>query len=437
MALPEIRPQDDLLDDAERWSLDELRATQLKRLQTTVRRSYDHVPHYRAEMQARGAHPADITSLDDIRLLPFTTKATLRDNYPFGMFAVPREQVVRVHASSGTTGRPTVVGYTKHDITTWASLMARSLRAAGARPGDIAHVAYGYGLFTGGLGAHYGCEHLGLTTVPMSGGQTEKQIQLIQDFGANVILVTPSYFLSVLDAMESMGIDPKETSLRIGVFGAEPWTEAMRQEIETRADMHATDIFGLSELMGPGVAQEFAETKDGLTLWEDHFYPEIIDPITEEPVPDGQTGELVLTSLSKQAMPILRYRTRDLTSLLPGSMRPHLRRMAKITGRSDDLMIVRGVNVFPTQIEEIVLATEGLSAYFQCVLTRPGRMDELTVNCEALPGVTPERAREIEREVKHHIKSKIGTSATVHVLGEGGVERSVGKARRIVDQRPR
>jgi phenylacetate-CoA ligase len=435
MSLPEITPAPELYDDAERWSEDQLRAEQLTRLRSSVRRAYDGVPHYRREMEARGVHPDDVRSLDDVRLLPFTTKATLRDNYPFGMFAVPREQCVRVHASSGTTGRPTVVGYTRQDIDTWAGLVARSLRAAGVRPGDMVHVAYGYGLFTGGLGAHYGAERLGCTVVPMSGGQTEKQIQLIQDFRPDVIMVTPSYFLALVDHVKELGLDPAETSLRIGVFGAEPWTQAMREEIEQTCQMHATDIFGLSEMMGPGVAQECVETKDGLTLWEDHFYPEIIDPLTEEPVADGEEGELVLTALTREAMPVLRYRTRDLTRLLPGTARPAMRRMAKITGRSDDLMIVRGVNVFPTQIEEIVLGVEGLTPHFQCILTRPGRMDQLTVNVEAAPGLDPARYDALAREASHQIKSRIGTSAQVVILGEGGIERSVGKARRIVDRR--
>ncbi|WP_040161976.1 phenylacetate--CoA ligase PaaK [Mobilicoccus massiliensis] len=435
MTLPPTDSRPDLFDDAERWSLDELRARQLERLQATVRSTYEHVPHYRAQFEQRGIHPDDIRTLDDIRLLPFTTKADLRDNYPFDMFAVPREQVVRVHASSGTTGRATVVGYTKADITTWASIVARCIRAAGGRPGDIAHVSYGYGLFTGGLGVHYGAEHLGCTVVPASGGNTEKQIQLIHDFRPRIIFVTPSYFLAMLDEAERMGLDPRQTSLEIGVFGAEPWTEAMRAEIQERANMHATDIFGLSELMGPGVAQECVETKDGLHLWEDHFYPEVVNPLTDEPVEEGQVGELVLTSLTKEAMPILRYRTRDLTQLLPGTARPTFRRMAKITGRTDDLMIVRGVNVYPTQIEEIVLDIDGLTPHFQCVLTRPDRMDELTILVEAAPGSAESGHAALAETVRHHVKSRIGTNARVEVLGEGGIERSVGKARRIVDQR--
>ncbi|MDO5629644.1 MAG: phenylacetate--CoA ligase PaaK [Mobilicoccus sp.] len=435
MSLPEIDSRPDLYDEAEKWSLDELRARQLDRLQTSVRSAYENVPHYRAQLDGKGVHPDDIRSLDDIRLLPFTSKADLRDNYPFGLFAVPREQVVRVHASSGTTGRATVVGYTRQDIQTWASLVARCTRAAGGRPGDLAHISYGYGLFTGGLGAHYGAEYLGCTVVPASGGNTEKQIQLITDFQPRVIFITPSYFLSMLDTMEAMGVDPKATSLQIGLFGAEPWTQAMREEIEQRANMHATDIFGLSELMGPGVAQECVETKDGLHLWEDHFYPEVINPLTDQPVEDGQTGELVLTSLTKEAMPIVRYRTRDLTQLMPGTARPNFRRMAKITGRTDDLMIVRGVNVYPTQIEEIILRIDGLSPHFQCVLTRPGRMDELTIKVEASPDAPQSSHESMANEIRHQVKSRIGTSAKVEIVGEGGIERSVGKARRIVDQR--
>jgi len=435
MNLPVIAPRPDLYDEAERWSVDELRATQLERLQWSVRHAYDNVDHYRKAFDARGIHPDDVKSLDDTQLLPLTSKADLRANYPFGLFAVPREQVVRIHASSGSTGKPTVVGYTADDIAMWSSVVARSIRAAGIRPGDVIHVAYGYGLFTGGLGAHYGAEALGCTVIPMSGGQTEKQIQLIQDFRPRGIMVTPSYFLSMLDEMEKQGIDPKSTSLEVGIFGGEPWTDAMRHEIEGRADMHAVDIFGLSEVIGPGVAQECVETKDGLHIWEDHFYPEVVNPLTDEPVEDGQVGELVFTSLTKQAMPVMRYRTRDLTRLLPGTARPAFRRMEKVTGRTDDLMIVRGVNVFPTQIEEIVLGVSGLSPYFQCVLTRPGRLDELTVNVEADPSV-PEASRAgLALEVQHHIKSTIGTSAKVNVIDPGGIERSVGKARRIIDKR--
>ena len=435
MNLPNIEARPDLYDEAERWSVDELRARQLERLQWSVRHAFDHVAHYRKAFEDRGVHPDDIRSLDDTRLLPFTSKADLRANYPFGMFAVPREQVSRVHASSGTTGKPTVVGYTSEDLTTWSSLMARSIRAAGGRPGDVVHVAYGYGLFTGGLGAHYGAEALGCTVVPISGGQTERQVQLIADFEPRVIMVTPSYFLSVLDEMERVGIDPRDTSLEVGIFGAEPWTHAMRAEIEERAGLHAVDIFGLSEVMGPGVAQECVETKDGLHIWEDHFYPEVVNPLTDEPVAEGQVGELVFTSLTKQAMPVMRYRTRDLTRLLPGTARPGFRRMEKVTGRTDDMMIVRGVNVFPTQIEEIILGVPGLSPYFQCILTRPGRMDELTVNVEADPAVPEASYAELGQAVAARVKDRVGSTCRVDVVAPGSIERSVGKARRIVDQR--
>ena len=425
------------LDAAEKWSVDELRAHQLARLQETVAAAYEHVPHYRNALDSSGVHPNDIKDLSDVRLLPLTGKADLRDNYPFGMFAVPRSEVVRVHASSGTTGLPTVVGYTQQDIDTWADLVARSLRAGGVRPGDVCQVSYGYGLFTGGLGAHYGAERLGCTVVPMSGGQTAKQVQLLRDFGARVIMVTPSYFLSILDEMTTQGIDPRELPLQVGIFGAEPWTDAMRSEIEERAGIDAVDIYGLSEVMGPGVAMECVATKDGPTIWEDHFLPEIVDPVTGEPVADGEEGELVFTSLTKQAMPVLRYRTRDLTRLLPGTARPAFRRMAKITGRSDDLMIIRGVNVFPTQIEELALGYDGLSPYFQCVLARPGRLDELTVNVEAAEGFSSDHWAQVEADLARDIKDRIGTSAKVTVLPVGGIERSVGKARRIVDQRPK
>jgi phenylacetate-CoA ligase len=435
MNLPLIEPRPDLYDDAERWSVDELRARQLERLQWSVRHAFDHVEHYRKAFEDRGVHPDDIRSLEDTRLLPFTSKADLRANYPFGMFAVPREQVSRVHASSGTTGKPTVVGYTAADLRTWSTLMARSIRAAGGRPGDVVHVAYGYGLFTGGLGAHYGAEALGCTVVPVSGGQTERQVQLITDFAPRVIMVTPSYFLSVLDEMERVGIDPRKTSLEVGIFGAEPWTQAMRAEIEERAGLHAVDIFGLSEVMGPGVAQECVESKDGLHIWEDHFYPEVVNPLTDEPVAEGQVGELVFTSLTKQAMPVMRYRTRDLTRLLPGTSRPGFRRMEKVTGRTDDMMIVRGVNVFPTQIEEIILGVPGLSPYFQCVLSRPGRMDELTVNVEADPSVPEESRAELGRVVAARVKDRVGSTCLVDVVAPGSIERSVGKARRIVDHR--
>jgi phenylacetate-CoA ligase len=436
-ALPLLDERPDLYDDAERWSVDELRARQLDRLRSTLNAAYDNVPHYRKAFEAKGIKPSDLRELADLQHFPFTAKAELRDNYPFGMFAVPREQVVRVHASSGTTGRPTVVGYTARDIATWASLVARSIRAAGGRPGDIVHVAYGYGLFTGGLGAHYGAEALGCTVVPVSGGMTGRQVQLINDFRPRVIMVTPSYFLSVLDEMEAAGLDVAGSSLEIGIFGAEPWTDAMRTEIETRGGMHAVDIYGLSEVMGPGVAQECVETKDGLHVWEDHFYPEIVDPLSGEPVTDGEVGELVFTSLTKQAMPVVRYRTRDLTRLLPGTARPGMRRIEKVTGRTDDMMIVRGVNVFPTQVEELVLALPGLSPYFQCVLTRPQRLDELEVVVEAGEAVPAEAYGGLAGALRGRIKDRIGVSAAIRVVPPGGIERSVGKARRIVDHRPR
>ncbi|MDX6294367.1 MAG: phenylacetate-CoA ligase [Kribbellaceae bacterium] len=423
-----------LLDAGERLSVDELRARQLENLQSTVRTAYENVPHYRAALDAAGFVPSDLRQLSDLSRLPFTTKQDLRDNYPFGMFAVPREQVVRVHASSGTTGRPTVVGYTRGDIDTWADLMARSIRAAGGRAGDVCHIAYGYGLFTGGLGAHYGAERLGCTVVPVSGGMTERQVDLIRDFGAQIVMVTPSYFLAILDEMVARGIDPHDTSLRIGIFGAEPWSEQMRDEVEARSGIHAVDIYGLSEVMGPGVAQECIETKDGLHIWEDHFYPEIIDPTSGEVLPDGEIGELVFTTLTKQALPLLRYRTRDLTRLLPGTARPGMRRMEKITGRTDDMMIVRGMNVFPTQIEEQILTVEGLTPHYLCVLTRPGRMDELTVQVEAAPDLAdnPEAAA---AELSRRIKDRVGITASVEILHPHALERSLGKAKRISDRR--
>ena len=419
------------------WSPDRLRTEQLARLQDTVRRAHTSVPHYRRALDAAGVHPDDVRSLDDLARIPFTTKEDLRQNYPFGMFAVPREDVARIHASSGTTGRPTVVGYTRADLDMWAEVMARSIHAAGGRPGDILHVAYGYGLFTGGLGAHYGAERLGCTVVPISGGMTERQVQLITDFEPRVIMVTPSYFLSLLDEMVRQGIDPKATSLRIGIFGAEPWTESMRREVEERTSMDAVDIYGLSEVIGPGVAQEAASTTDGLHIWEDHIYPEVIDPLTEEVLPDGERGELVLTSLTKQAMPVLRYRTRDLTRLLPGTAYPAFRRMEKVTGRTDDLMIVRGVNVFPTQIEEHVLAEPLLAPYFQCVLTQPGRMVELTVLTESHEVLAGADKDALARRLEGRIKDRVGSSCRVEVRDPGSIERSVGKARRIVDERPR
>jgi phenylacetate-CoA ligase len=427
-------PAADSLDAGERMSADELRSTQLDRLRETLRRCYDNVPHYRAAWDETGFGPDDLKDLSDLGRLPFTTKEDLRQNYPFGMFAVPRSEVVRVHASSGTTGLPTVVGYTRRDVDDWADLMARSIRAAGGRPGDVCHVAYGYGLFTGGLGAHYGAERLGCTVVPVSGGMTERQVQLIRDFGARIIMVTPSYFLSIVDEMVAQGIDPAETSLRIGIFGAEPWTEQMRAEVESRTSMHAVDIYGLSEVMGPGVAQECVETKDGLHVWEDHFYPEVIDPVTGEVLPDGELGELVFTSLGKEAFPVIRYRTRDLTRLLPGTARPGMRRMEKITGRSDDLMIVRGVNVFPTQIEEQILTVPGLTPHYVCVLTRPGRLDELTVAVEVAADFDGDRTT-LGPALASRVKQRIGVSCAVEVVDPHTLERSLGKAKRIRDER--
>src|SRR3954452_7651729 len=426
-------PDPTLLDPAERMGLDELRALQLERLQWTLRHAYENVPHYRRAFDAAGVHPEDCRELADLARFPTTGKADLRDNYPFGLFAVPREQVSRVHASSGTTGKPVVVGYTSHDLDTWATVMARSIRAAGGRAGDVLHNAYGYGLFTGGLGAHYGAEKLGCTVVPVSGGMTPRQGQLITDFGPRIVMVTPSYMLTVIDEFEKQGLDPRACSLEIGIFGAEPWTEQMRREMEERLDIDAVDIYGLSEVMGPGVAQECAETKDGLHVWEDHFYPEVIDPITGEVLPDGERGELVFTSLTKEAMPVIRYRTRDLTRLLPGTARPGMRRMEKVTGRTDDMIILRGVNLFPSQIEEHVLADPRLSPYFQCVLTQPGRLVELTVLVEPLGRLEPGPRGEIARTLEHAIKTHIGTTCRVEVREPGSIERSIGKARRIVD----
>src|SRR5437867_4932311 len=375
--MPVKQPALDDLEPIERASRDELQALQLRRLRATLLLAYDHVPHYREAFEAKGVHPSDLKSLADLAKFPFSTKQDLRANYPFGLFAVPRAQIVRLHASSGTTGKPTVVGYTKHDIDIWAHLMARSIRAAGGRAGDIVHIAYGYGLFTGGLGAHYGAEKLGATVIPMSGGQTEKQVQLISDFKPDIIMVTPSYMLAIAEEMERQGIDPRKTSLEIGIFGSEPWTPAMRTAIEARLDMDAIDIYGLSEIIGPGVAQECIETKDGLTIWEDHFYPEIIDPESGRVLAEGEKGELVFTSLTKEALPIIRYRTRDLTRLLPPTART-MRRMEKITGRADDMLIIRGVNVFPTQIEELILKTAGLSPDYVLALSKSGPLDHLT-----------------------------------------------------------
>jgi phenylacetate-CoA ligase len=429
-------PSPESLEPIERASIDELRAVQLERLRWSVKHAYENVPHYRRAFDERGVHPSDIKELADLGRLPFTTKADLRDNYPFGMFAVPQDRVARIHASSGTTGRPTVVGYTAGDIRTWATVMARSIRASGGRPGDKVHVAYGYGLFTGGLGAHYGAEALGCTVIPVSGGMTERQVTLIRDFEPQIIMVTPSYMLAIVDEMQRQGIDPASTSLRIGIFGAEPWTNDMRAEMEQRLDMHAVDIYGLSEVMGPGVANECVETKDGLHIWEDHFYPEVIDPVTGEVLPDGEEGELVFTSLTKEAMPVIRYRTRDLTRLRPGTARP-MRRMEKVTGRSDDMIILRGVNLFPTQIEELILRVPALSPHFQCVLSRPGRLDELTVRVERRADADPADAGAARDQLGHLIKNTIGVSVRVEVLDPEGVERSMGKMRRIVDERPR
>ncbi|MGO4415825.1 phenylacetate-CoA ligase [Cupriavidus sp. OV038] len=425
------------LEPIETASRQDLQALQLDRLKWSVRHAYDHSPVYRRKFDAAGVHPDQIQSLADLARFPFTTKQDLRDHYPFGMFAVPQDQIARIHASSGTTGKPTVVGYTLRDIDTWATVMARSIRASGARRGDKVHVSYGYGLFTGGLGAHYGVEKAGLTAIPFGGGQTERQVQLIQDFKPEIIMVTPSYMLAIADEFERQGIDPASTSLRIGIFGAEPWTPEMRLAIERRMGISAVDIYGLSEVMGPGVANECAETKDGPTIWEDHFYPEIIDPDTGEVLPDGEFGELVFTSLTKEAMPVVRYRTRDLTRLLPGTARAAFRRMEKITGRTDDMMIVRGVNVFPSQIEELILKHAELAPHYQCVLGKEGPMDTLTVRVECAHGAEPEGAQHARSGLVHDIKAYIGVTAAIEILPEGGVERSVGKARRIVDQRPR
>ncbi|HMS06135.1 MAG TPA: phenylacetate--CoA ligase [Burkholderiaceae bacterium] len=424
------------LEPIERASIDELRALQLKRLKATLAHAYAHSPVYRRKFDEAGVRPEDCRCLADLARFPFTSKKDLRDSYPFGMFAVPRDQISRVHASSGTTGKPTVVGYTRRDIDTWAGVVARSIRAAGARPGDMVHVSYGYGLFTGGLGAHYGAEALGLTVVPFGGGQTEKQVQLIQDFGPQIIMVTPSYMLSIADEFERQGIDPTSTSLLTGIFGAEPWTNEMRMSIERRMGIDAVDIYGLSEVMGPGVASECVETKDGPTIWEDHFYPEIINPDSGEPVADGEPGELVFTSLTKEALPIIRYRTRDLTRLLPGTART-MRRMEKITGRSDDMMIVRGVNVFPTQIEELILKRPELAPHYQCVLTRDGNLDNLMVHVETRPGVDPGsiEARASAELLRHEIKVYVGSSVAIELKAEGAVERSQGKAKRVVDLR--
>jgi phenylacetate-CoA ligase len=435
--MPVKKPAPGDLEPIERASRDELQALQLQRLQHTLATAYDKVLHYRAAFDAKGVHPSDCRSLADLAKFPLTSKADLRANYPFGMFAVPREQIVRVHASSGTTGKPTVVGYTQGDIDTWADLMARSIRASGGRPGDIVHVAYGYGLFTGGLGAHYGAERLGCTVVPMSGGQTEKQVQLITDFRPDIIMVTPSYMQVIVEEMRRQGLDPRASSLKVGIFGAEPWTEAMRADIEASAGLDAVDIYGLSEVMGPGVANECIEAKDGPVIWEDHFYPEIVDPETGAVLPEGEEGELVFTTLTKQALPVIRYRTRDLTRLLPPTARS-MRRMGKIVGRSDDMLIIRGVNLFPTQVEELVLKQGGLSGQYQLVVTRETLLDEVEVRCEVLPANAAADRDAIGRALQQRIKDLYGVSTTVSVGLPESIERTlVGKARRVVDKRPK
>lgn len=429
-------PQPGDLEPIERASRDELQALQLERLKWSLRHAYDNVAHYRRAFDEAGVHPDDLKTLADLAQFPFTDKKTLRDNYPFGLFAVPREQVVRVHASSGTTGKPTVVGYTQRDIDTWADVVARSIRAAGGRPGDMVHIAYGYGLFTGGLGAHYGAERLGCTVVPMSGGQTEKQVQLIQDFQPSIVMVTPSYMLNIVEEFKRQGLDPAASSLEVGIFGAEPWTDAMRREIEERAGIDAVDIYGLSEVMGPGVASECIESKDGPVIWEDHFYPEIIDPDTGEVLPDGAEGELVFTSLTKEALPIIRYRTRDLTRLLAPTSRS-MRRMGRIGGRSDDMLIIRGVNVFPSQVEELILQMPALAPQYQLVVTRDGHLDALAVHCELRDGAAHDVGA-LARDLQHRIKTYVGVTTTVTLLPPQGIERSAtGKARRVVDKRPK
>ena len=427
-------PERSSLDVYETADREQLVTLQLERLRWSLQLAYDNVAHYRAAFDAAGVAPADCRSLADLAHFPFTTKADLRDNYPYGMFAVPREQVRRIHASSGTTGQPTVVGYTQGDLDVWSDVMARSIRASGGRPGDRVHVAYGYGLFTGGLGAHYGAERLGCTVIPVSGGMTERQVRLIRDFEPEIIMVTPSYMLALLEEMERQGIDPHRTSLQVGIFGAEPWTDDLRREVEQRADMHAVDIYGLSEVMGPGVANECVETKDGLHVWEDHFYPEIIDPQTGQVLPDGEYGELVFTTLTKQALPVVRYRTRDLTRLLPGTART-VRRMEKVTGRTDDMIILRGVNVFPTQVEELLLRVPGLAPHYELVLTRPATLDVLTVRVEARPELAVEQHEEVGRSLIELIKQNMGVSVQYEVVAPGGLPRSQGKAQHVRDQR--
>jgi phenylacetate-CoA ligase len=430
----------DQLEPIEKASKDELAALQLERLQSTVRQAYDHVPHYKKKLDAAGVHPSDLQQPADLAKFPFTTKEDLRQNYPFGMFAVPMKDIVRVHASSGTTGKPTVVGYTQRDIDTWSHLMARSIRAAGGRSTDIIHVAYGYGLFTGGLGAHYGAEYLGATVIPVGGGFTERQVQLIRDFKPTVIMVTPSYMLAIADEFERQGLKPADCSLRLGIFGAEPWTDSMRAEIERRMGIQALDLYGLSEVMGPGVAQECAESRDGLTVWEDHFFPEIIDPETGRVLPDGEIGELVFTSLTKEAMPVIRYRTRDLTRLLPGTART-MRRIERVKGRTDDMLIIRGVNVFPSQIEAVLGQEPQLAPHYILEVRRPGNLDELDVMVEMRPELAGKlSAGEIAAlagKADHLIKVYIGISTTVRVLEPGTIERSQGKAKRVIDKRPK
>ncbi|NHZ38739.1 phenylacetate--CoA ligase PaaK [Massilia aquatica] len=426
------------LEPIERASRDELQALQLERMKWSLKHAYDNVPHYRAAFDAAGVHPDDLRTLADLAKFPFTDKKTLRDNYPFGLFAVPREKVVRIHASSGTTGKATVVGYTRNDIDTWANVVARSIRAAGGRAGDMVHVSYGYGLFTGGLGAHYGAERLGCTVIPMSGGQTEKQVQLICDFKPEIIMVTPSYMLNIIEEFTRQGLDPAASSLKVGIFGAEPWTDGMRSEIEQRAGIDAVDIYGLSEVMGPGVASECIESKDGPVVWEDHFYPEVIDPDTGEVLPDGAEGELVFTSLTKEALPIIRYRTRDLTRLLPPTSRA-MRRMGRINGRSDDMLIIRGVNVFPSQIEELILQMPLLAPHYQLVVSRDGHLDKLDVVAELRDGSqSQDGAAALARDLEHRIKTYVGVTTRVNLLPANGIERTLtGKARRVIDQRPK
>ena len=435
--MEDLTPRKQDLDPIEITSRDEIEALQFDRMKRSLAHAFENSPFYRKRFAEHGVHPDELKSLADIAKFPFTTKQDLRDTYPFGMFAVPQAKLVRIHGSSGTTGKPTVVGYTAADIDNWADLVARSIRAAGGRPGDMLHNAYGYGLFTGGLGAHYGAEKLGCTVVPISGGMTERQVTLIDDFKPRIIMVTPSYMLSILDEFRRRGLDPRESSLQVGIFGAEPWTNAMRQEIEDAFDMHAVDIYGLSEVMGPGVAQECVETKDGLHIWEDHFYPEIIDPQTGAVLPDGEMGELVFTTLTKEGLPMVRYRTRDLTRLLPGTARS-MRRIEKITGRSDDMIILRGVNVFPTQIEEQILKCRGLAPHFQIELTRSGRMDTMTVHVECATDHADADTRAASaKELAYHIKSVVGVSTTIEVRDPNGVARSEGKAKRVVDNRPK